>query len=226
MTTTTRPVMIDALARGDTRTVHEVFGQLSPASVWLRFHTGMPRLTASMAARLSEVSPGRHEVFVARVDGRPVGLARWIRLADDPLAVEVAVEVADCVQGQGIGKRLLERVTHEARSAGAREIHAHVHPDNRPVIAWLRRLGAAPPRDAEAPFRLSLTEAVEAHTCGCMGRCGLGCSGPFGPRSTPGSSRPAALGRATSSPSWWRVGGRRWPARPSSTSSGVTRHSA
>ncbi|CAN7175150.1 N-acetyltransferase family protein [Knoellia sp. LjRoot47] len=223
MTTTALPLLVHPLSPGDTDTVHAVFAQLSPTSVWLRFHTGMPRLTPAMAARLAAVSPGRHEVMVARVEGRPVGLARWIRDPVDPTSVEVAVEVADAAQGQGIGSRLLEETVAAARSAGARCLVAHVHPDNRPVVAWLRRLGASHPGGLDEPFRLSLTPGSESAACGCMKECGSGCSDPSGSRSTPGSRHPGDLARAICSLSSWRDVVARSPRRSCSTSSGVRR---
>ena len=155
MTTTTAPaagadtsdvpgLALLPLLPGDTATVHEVFAQLSPRSVWLRFHTGTPRLTPGMARHLAAVSPGRHEAVVALLDGHPVGLGRWLRDPGEAGAVEVAVEVADAAQGRGVGGRLLVAVTEAARRAGAREVVAHVHGDNVLVAAWLRRLGARP----------------------------------------------------------------------------------
>lgn len=217
---------IARLSPGDTDTVHAVFAQLSLTSVWLRFHTGMPRLTDKMARRLAAVSPGQHEVWVAELDGEPVGLARWIRDPLDPRTVEVALEVADAVQGRGIGGQLLSRTIASARAEGARELVAHVHRENGTVITWLRRLGAAVPTSIDDPFRLSLTPGSMSLDCGCMERCGSGCSDPCGSRSTPGSQRPGALVRAICLPSSWRDAVARSRRRRCSTSSGATSRSA
>ncbi|EAQ00226.1 hypothetical protein JNB_08644 [Janibacter sp. HTCC2649] len=213
---------IARLRPGDTDTVHAVFAQLSLTSVWLRFQTGMPRLTDTMARRLAAVSPGQHEVLVAELDGQPVGLARWIRDPLDPDTVEVAVEVADAVQGQGIGGQLLSETMASARAEGARELVAYVHRENGTVITWLRRLGAPVPTCSDDPFRLSLTPGPMSVARGCMEPCGSGCSDPYGSRSTPGSRRPGALVRAICSPSSWRDAVARSRRRRCSTSSGAT----
>ncbi len=233
MTTTTAPaagadtsdvpgLALLPLLPGDTATVHEVFAQLSPRSVWLRFHTGTPRLTPGMARHLAAVSPGRHEAVVALLDGHPVGLGRWLRDPGEAGAVEVAVEVADAAQGRGVGGRLLLAVTEAARRAGAREVVAHVHGDNVLVAAWLRRLGARPPSGPDEPFRLSLVPPVVSDSCGCMSPCWSGCSDPSGSRSTPGPRSPGGRVRATSWRCSWRAVVARCRPRSSSSSCGAT----
>ncbi|WP_377640559.1 GNAT family N-acetyltransferase [Oryzobacter terrae] len=233
MTTTTAPAARNGsltasglallpLRPGDTATVHEVFAQLSPRSAWLRFHTGLPRLTPGMARHLAAVVPGRHEAVVAVLDGRPVGLGRWVTDPSCSGAVEVAVEVADAAQGRGIGGRLLAAVSDAARRAGARELVAHVHGDNALVAAWLRRLGARPPSGPDEPFRLSLVPPVVSDPCGCMSPCWSGCSDPSGSRSTPGPPSPGGPVRATSWRCSWRAAVARCRPRSSSTSCGAT----
>jgi len=223
--TSTAPT-IRALRRGDTETVNRVFAQLSARSAFLRFHTGLPRLSPAMAARLADVVPGRHEVVVAEHEGRPVGLARWIRDPQDPGAVEVAVEVADAVQRQGLGGHLLRAALASAAAAGASEVIAHVHPENGPVVAWLLRLGARRPLGPDEPFRLPLPVIDTdrgSEPCGCMTACRSGCSDPSGWGVT--AAAPCRSGvsvRGRSLPSSCRVVVDPFPPRSSSTSCGAT----
>ncbi|HYN65485.1 MAG TPA: GNAT family N-acetyltransferase [Ornithinibacter sp.] len=216
---------IRPLLGGDTETVHRVFAQLSARSAFLRFHTGLPRLSPVMVGRLAAVVPGQHEVLVAEHEGRPVGLARWIRDVGDPTAVEVAVEVADAVQGRGIGGHLLRAALSSARSAGATTLLAHVHPDNVPVVAWLTRLGADRPLGPDEPFRLPLPVPEAdggSEPCGCMTACRSGYSDPSGWGAT--SATPCRSGvsvRGRSSPSSCRGAADPSPPRSSSTSCGA-----
>jgi GNAT superfamily N-acetyltransferase len=216
---------VRALRPGDTGTVHRVFAQLSARSAFLRFHTGLPALTPVMAARLAAVAPGQHEVLVAERDGHPVALARWIRDPGDPAAVEVAVEVADAVQRQGIGGHLLLAVLASARAAGASVALAHVHPENGPVVRWLTRLGAERPSGPDEPFRLPLpvTETDRGSgPCGCMTACRSGCSDPSGWGPTAVAPRRSGVSvRGRFSPSSCRAAADPSPPRSSSTSCGV-----
>ena len=224
-TPTPTPTPIRALRPGDTATVHGVFAQLSARSAFLRFHTGLPRLTPAMAARLAEVVPGQHEVFVAEHQGSPVGLARWIRDPRDPHAVEVAVEVADAVQGHGIGGRLMRAALASATAAGVTAVHAHVHPDNGPVVGWLTRLGAERPAGPDEPFRLALPGPEidrGSAPCGCMTACRSECSDPCG--WGPTAAAPCRSGvsvRGRSSPSSCRGGADPSPPRSCATSCGA-----
>ena len=109
------------LEAGDTDTVHHVFAGLSVTSAYHRFGTGLTLLPPRMAAQLAAVEPGRHRVFVAELDGRPVGLARWIRPRGGRTdEVEVALEVGDEWQGRGVGRALLAEVARDARGRGGR----------------------------------------------------------------------------------------------------------
>lgn len=185
--TTFRP-----LAAGETGPLHRVFEQLSPTSVFLRYHSLLPRLTPTMARQLSAVAPGRHEAIVAERDGGAVGIARWVLDPTRPGAAEVAVEVADALHGLGIGGHLLRAVVDGARRAGMTEVTAYVHPENTLMTDWLCRLGAERPRGLGEPLRLRL-DRIEVdnttHACGCMTACGCRCSDPSGSGRTGARSR-------------------------------------
>jgi GNAT superfamily N-acetyltransferase len=145
------------LEAGDVETVHLVFAGLSVTSAYHRFGTGLTLLAPRMAAQLAAVEPGRHRVFVAELDGRPVGLARWIRPRDGRSdEAEVALEVGDEWQGRGVGRALLAEVAEDAGAAGVATLTAYVAPGNVRMVGWLRRLGARPPQDLEDVHRLAV----------------------------------------------------------------------
>ncbi|WP_243060736.1 GNAT family N-acetyltransferase [Nocardioides sp. SR21] len=131
---------ISGLRDGDTWTVQHVFAGLSLASAFARFGTGMTRLPPRSARALATITPGRQQVLVARLAGRPIGLARWTRRDLGP--AEVALEVADAWHGAGVGRALLASLVRDAAHAGVPHLHAYVVPGNERVLAWLARLGA------------------------------------------------------------------------------------
>src|SRR3954453_3891444 len=84
-------------------------GRLSDRSVYQRFLAPKPRLTASELRYLTEVDFVDHYALVAVLERSPdgiVGVGRWVRDEGDGEAAEIAVVVADDLQGRGVGTRL------------------------------------------------------------------------------------------------------------------------
>ncbi|GAA0930329.1 hypothetical protein GCM10009557_94260 [Virgisporangium ochraceum] len=118
-----------------------VFDGMSAGSRYQRFHTGMPRLTASQRAELATVDGDRRAVLVAerRHDGgwTADGLGRLMAFGDG--RAEIALEVVDAAQGRGIGRRLLGELVVAAHASGHRRLVAAVLTTNTRVLDWLRR---------------------------------------------------------------------------------------
>ena len=66
-------------------------------------------------------------------DGRGVGIARYVRDAEDPQAAEIAVTIVDDWQGRGLGTELLAQLSDRARQEGIRRFTALVAADNAAV---------------------------------------------------------------------------------------------
>lgn len=118
---------------------------LSPLSRYRRFFSPLKTLSPEMLRWLTEVDYDNHFAWVAvdlDTDGHPgVGVARYIRLAADPRAAEVAVAVNDHHQRRGIGVLLLEVVGLTAREHGIEWLEATVLADNGPTRALVADLG-------------------------------------------------------------------------------------
>jgi hypothetical protein len=67
-------------------------------------------------------------------------VARFIRLAGRPDTAEVAIVVADDVQGRGLGRVLLQRLCAAALERGVQRLHCEVLALNEPMRALLRDL--------------------------------------------------------------------------------------
>src|SRR5262249_1268250 len=85
-----------------------------------------------------------HEALGAldQADGRGVGVARYVRDADDPHAAEIAVTIVDDWQGRGLGTELLTRLSDRARSEGICRFTALVADDNVAMAGLLRKMSA------------------------------------------------------------------------------------
>lgn len=154
-----RGVTIRSLRNGDAATVAALFGRLGPASRASRFCGAKPRLSDADLAVLARVD-ATHHVLVAYVgpDTEPAGMARLVR---DGATGEIAFEVADELQGRGIGSLLARELAADARAAGITQLVATVCGDNQPVVSLLRRLARTLDvhwRGGEREFVVSLVE--------------------------------------------------------------------
>lgn len=133
----------------DKQLLADGFKRLSPESRYRRFFHSIDHLSASQLRYLTEVDQQDHVAWVAVLPEAPeeergVGVARWVRLRDEPDAAEGAVTVVDSMQGQGIGKTLLYLITQEAIAKGIKKTKAWVLGENHEVHAMLSHLGAQP----------------------------------------------------------------------------------
>jgi RimJ/RimL family protein N-acetyltransferase len=116
--------------------------RLSERSRLKRFLGPKPKLTASDLRYLTEVDGVNHYAVVALLEGHIVGVARWVRLHDDPTTAEAAVVVGDHLQGKGLGKALARNLADAARARGVRRITASILSDNPPAEALMRVIAA------------------------------------------------------------------------------------
>jgi RimJ/RimL family protein N-acetyltransferase len=112
---------------------------LSDRSRWLRFFSSFPDL-AKAAQWATEVDNGRRYGLVATT-GRMVGHAGLERSSDRPERAEVALEVADAMQGKGLGTGLLCQLAEAAKELGIQVLDAEVLPENRKMLRVLRDCG-------------------------------------------------------------------------------------
>lgn len=142
-----RPTDADELRRG-----HE---RLSPRSRYLRFLSTTPHLSDELLRYLTDVDGVDHVALVAlRVSHDlktevGIGVARFLRLADDPEVAEVAVTVADEMQGKGLGKLLTRLLAEAAEERGVRTFRAEVAVENDAMRGLLAAAGATVVRQEE-----------------------------------------------------------------------------
>jgi RimJ/RimL family protein N-acetyltransferase len=137
-------VLIRPVRSTDAPLLADGFARLSPRSRQLRFLTRKQQLSSAELRYLTEVDHHDHEALVAlnHGDGRGVGVARYIRHADDPHAAEIAVTVVDDWQDRGLGTELVARLSGRASQEGIYRFTALVAADNMAVARMLRNTSA------------------------------------------------------------------------------------
>src|SRR5690348_13681884 len=154
-------VLIRPVQGTDAPLMADGFARLSARSRELRFLTRKKQLSSAELRYFTDVDHHDHEALVAvnPADGRGVGIARYIRHADDPHAAEIAVTIVDDWQGRGLGTALVTQLSGRARCEGIHRFTALVAEDNTAVARMLRntsaRLAARGPGTVE--YEITLT---------------------------------------------------------------------
>jgi RimJ/RimL family protein N-acetyltransferase len=139
------PADKDALVAG--------LGRLSERSVYLRFLSPKPRLSSSELRYLTEVDFIDHYALVAVLAAAPdvvVGVGRWVRDADEPGSAEIAIVIADDLQGRGVGTELGRELADAAVARGVERFTASMLPENAAAHRLFRKISS----------RLELTRAA------------------------------------------------------------------
>ena len=122
------------IAPEDKDTLVAGLGRLSERSVYQRFLSPKPRLTSSELRYLTEVDFVDHYALVAVLAKSPdvvVGVGRWVRSVDDPRDAEIAIIIADDLQGRGVGTLLGRALADAARERSIERFTASMLPTNQ-----------------------------------------------------------------------------------------------
>ncbi|WNG32945.1 GNAT family N-acetyltransferase [Archangium violaceum] len=126
----------------DAELLRRGFERLSMRSRIGRFHVAKPRLSDHEVQYLTQVDGEQHLALGAvrwgpQGEEEGLGIARFIRLAQDAELAEAAITVVDPAQGKGLGRVLLERLVEAARERGVERFEFRILPGN---VAMLRLL--------------------------------------------------------------------------------------
>jgi acetyl coenzyme A synthetase (ADP forming)-like protein len=126
----------------DAPAVEELLKGLSDRSRWLRFFSGFPNLEKAVQWA-TEIDYDRRYGLVATTgaDGRLLGHAGFERQPDHPERAEVALEIADAMQGKGLGTILLGQLAEAANQIGVQVLDAEVLAENHQMVKVFRDCG-------------------------------------------------------------------------------------
>jgi GNAT superfamily N-acetyltransferase len=147
------PALVWPLLPTDGPALAQAFEELSDESRRARFLTWLPELSDSMLDLLvTRVDGVDHVALVltalpAGGDARQVGVARLVRLPDDPAAADVAVTVSDDWHGRGVGRVLLDDLLAR-RPAGVEVLRTVVAAENDASLRLLAGAGTLTSRPA------------------------------------------------------------------------------
>ena len=135
-----RRLRLRLLERGDADLIRRFYGRLSSETIYRRFLSPITLPNEALVRRLVDIDHHDRDALIA-LDGD--GIAGIARYGTAPSGShEVAVVVADDLQGRGLGSLLLKRLAHIARLRGIASFHATMLGDNRRAQALV--LGLSP----------------------------------------------------------------------------------
>jgi GNAT superfamily N-acetyltransferase len=109
---------------------------------------------------LANIDHDRHEAVGAFDSTDLVGSAHWFRSHHHLYRADIAIEVADDYQRQGVGARLLRLLGRRARAQGINEFGATLLAENVAAIALLRSTGWPRASNADGP-ELTVTMKID-----------------------------------------------------------------
>lgn len=155
-----RRVRIRPLVPEDRAEIARALDRMSSRSLYFRFHRVVERLSDAELQYLADVDQERHVAWgaIALDDpGRPgIGVARFVRDADDPSRAQVAIAIIDDYHRAGLGRVLLQTLLVTAAQVGVQTLVAEVLPDNIAALRLFRSVGAELTPDCADTCRLEI----------------------------------------------------------------------
>lgn len=153
-------VILRPIARSDSENIRTGLLSMSPESRYHRFFTCAPGLSKAQLRYLTEVDQVNHVAWVA-IAAEPtaaagLGVARFVRMPDQPAIAEFSFAVIDAMQRKGLGRLFLALLHILAAERGVGILRGTCLPENDAVVSWLCGLGAEYRGYAEGTIDLDL----------------------------------------------------------------------
>ena len=119
---------------------------LTLQSRYFRFFSPIAKLSDAQLHYFTEVDQQNHIAWIALAHDQPghpgLGIARLIRMRNQPTMAEFAVVVLDSHQQQGLGTILMAILYRMAAIKSIQTLRGFILPENTVMSDWLARLGA------------------------------------------------------------------------------------
>jgi acetyltransferase len=153
------PVLIRPMKPEDEPLVADLLDNCSEQTIYFRYFQVIKSWPHQALIRFTQNDYDR-EIGIAAIGLPPgptimMGVGRLV-MTPERDAAEFAVIVADPWHGKGLGEKLIERVMEIAKENGVRTLAGDVLPENRPMLALVKKMGFKLLRTADAACRVEL----------------------------------------------------------------------
>jgi RimJ/RimL family protein N-acetyltransferase len=137
-------MLVRPIVPEDKELMVEGFARLSEETRFRRFLGYMDKLRPPLLRYLTEIDYVDHFAWVGLdvEKTKGIGVARYVRMRDDPTAAEAAIVVVDEYQGRGAGTILLQLLGTTALANGITHFVGEALAANQPIRELLEGLGA------------------------------------------------------------------------------------
>lgn len=135
------PVLVRPLKPDDQELYPDLFSEISPEDLRLRFFAPMRELNPEFVSRLVSLDYETAMAFVAIEEetGKLLGVVR-LHFQDHERG-EYAVIVRSRLKGHGLGWLLMQRIIEYAKAEGLKQIHGQVLSENTTMLNMCAELG-------------------------------------------------------------------------------------
>ncbi|MFA7324939.1 MAG: GNAT family N-acetyltransferase, partial [Candidatus Nanopelagicales bacterium] len=134
-----RPLHLRPIVPQDAERLQAFHKSLSAETIYFRFFTSKPELSARELEHFTNVDYVDRVAFVAIVNEEIVGVGRYDRVSETD--AEIAFNIRDDYQGRGLGSVFLEHLAAAGRDRGITRFVAEVLPSNRRMINTFKEAG-------------------------------------------------------------------------------------
>jgi RimJ/RimL family protein N-acetyltransferase len=184
-----RTVAIRRISPDDDERLRDSHARLSPQSRYRRFMSAKPQLSSSDARYLVDVDGDNHFALVAtsaQGEGeRIVGVARFIRVPEQPQTAEFAIVISDGWQRQGLGRELLRRLVDAAPRRGVQRFRATMLADNAAIHRLIEDFAGDEVRHRRAGTTCEAEFSVRPQHAGAVAAPGTDAEAPPGDDGSP-----------------------------------------
>lgn len=137
-----KAVFIRFLNKSDKEYIEKGYKELSYKSQYFRFISPPSSLSDKYLKYLTEIDNKNHVALIAFALEKPlkraIGVARYIKLIDNPGSAEYAITVADLYQNQGLGTILFNLLIDHAKGNNINILTGYILSENYAMLKIVR----------------------------------------------------------------------------------------
>jgi RimJ/RimL family protein N-acetyltransferase len=131
-------VFVRFLKQSDKEYIEKGYKELSFKSQYFRFISPPKSLSDKYLKYLTEVDNKNHVAMIAfaieKQSKTAIGVARYIRLVDNPSSAEYAITVTDSFQNKGLGTILFNLLIEHAKKNNISNLIGYILSENYPML--------------------------------------------------------------------------------------------